>query len=67
MPRKPSGEFNQNQYINDFIKENYDKFNLKMPKGKKAIVAAHAAAKGKSMSAYINDLIDADLAGGVEE
>lgn len=61
MPRKPSGEFNQNQYINDFIKENYDKFNLKMPKGKKAIVAAHAAAEGKSMSAYINELIDRDL------
>lgn len=67
MPKKASGEFNQSKYINDFIKENYDKFNLKMPKGKKAIVAARAAEKGKSMSAYINDLIDADLEGGAEK
>ena len=31
MPRKASGEFNQNQYINDFIKEKYDRINLTVP------------------------------------
>lgn len=61
MPKKASGEFNQSQYINEFIKQNYDMFNLKMPKGKKAVVAERAAQKGQSISAYINELIDEDL------
>lgn len=61
MPRKPSGEFNQSQYINDFMKKNYDRINLTVPAGKKAVIAERAASKGKSTNAYINDLIDADL------
>ncbi len=36
MPRKPSGEFNQSQYINDFMKKNYDRINLTVPAGKKS-------------------------------
>lgn len=61
MPKKASGEFNQNQYINDFMKKNYDRINLTVPAGKKAIIAERAASKGKSTNAYINDLIDKDL------
>lgn len=61
MPRKASGEFNQNQYINDFIKEKYDRINLTVPAGKKAVIAARATEKGQSTNAYINALIDADL------
>lgn len=62
MPRKASGEFNQNRYINDFIKEKYDRINLTVSAGKKAVIAARAAEKGQSTNAYINGLIDRDLA-----
>lgn len=62
MPRKPSGEFNQSQYINDFMKKNYDRINLTVPAGKKAVIAAQAAGRGQSTNAYINELIDRDLA-----
>jgi hypothetical protein len=64
MSRKPSGEFNQNQYINDFIKEKYDRINLLVPAGKKAVIAKRAAEKEQSTNAYINALIDEDLKKG---
>jgi uncharacterized protein YgfB (UPF0149 family) len=64
MARKASGEFNQNQYINDYIKEKYDRINLTVPAGKKAIIADRAAAVGKSVNAYLNGLIDTDLENG---
>mgnify|MGYP000916637589 CR=1 FL=1 len=41
----------------------YDRFSLMLkPKGRKAEVQAYASAKGKSMNAYIVDLIDKDMA-----
>lgn len=61
MARKASGKFDQNQYINDYIKEKYDRINLTVPAGKKAIISDRAAAAGKSVNAYINGLIDSDL------
>ena len=61
MARKASGKSDQNQYINDYIKEKYDRINLTVPAGKKAIISDRAAAAGKSVNAYINGLIDSDL------
>lgn len=61
MPRKPSGDFDKSRYINGFIKEKYDRINLLVPSGKKAIIAARAAEKKQSINAYINALIDADI------
>lgn len=61
MPKKASGEFNQNQYINDFIKERYDRINLTVPAGMKATIKSWAAAEGKSVNEYINGLINEDL------
>ena len=56
------GEFNQSKYINDFVKQNYDRLNIQVPKGKKAVIEVHWKAKGyKSLNAYINDLIDKDM------
>ena len=54
-------KFNQNQYINQFIKEKYDRVNLTLPAGKKEVLRAAAAAKGQSMNEFINALIDAAL------
>ncbi len=53
--------FNQIEYMNQYNRTNYDRVNLTMPKGKKAIVKERAAALKKSVNEYINDLINEDL------
>lgn len=54
-------EFNQNQYINKYIKEKYDRINLTMKAGKKEEVKKMASKLNMSVNEYINHLIDADL------
>lgn len=54
-------EFNQNQYINKYIKEKYDRINLTMKAGKKEEVKKTASKLNMSVNEYINHLIDADL------
>lgn len=44
--------------VNKYMKENYDRVNLTMPKGKKDSVQAHAEARGESVNAFINRAID---------
>lgn len=46
---------------NEHIKQNYDRHNLTMPKGKKEKVGAAAAAAGQSVNEFINTAIDAAL------
>ena len=53
--------FNQVAYMNEYNRNNYDRVNLTMPKGKKAVVKERAKALNKSVNEYINDLINADL------
>jgi hypothetical protein len=48
-------------YKNQFIAEKYDRINLTVPKGDKERIHAYAASMGKSVNAYINDLIKADM------
>lgn len=40
------------------MKENYDRVNLTMPKGKKEKVSSYAQEHGKSLNGYINEAID---------
>ena len=54
-------EFNQTEYVNDFIRKKYDRINLLIPAGNKEIIKSRAAKKGKSVNQYLNDLIDDDL------
>ena len=44
--------------VNKYMKENYDRFNLTMPKGKKDMVQTHATQWGESVNAFINRAID---------
>lgn len=54
--------FNQSKYANDFAKENYDRLNIQVPKGQKKVIQAFAEEKGyKSLNAYVNALIQADM------
>lgn len=56
------GNFNQSKYVNEFAKQNYDRLNIQVPKGQKAVIEAHWKAKGyKSLNAYVNDLITQDM------
>ena len=61
MPRAKSGEFNQIAYQNEFNKKNYDRIEIKVPKGKKAVITEAAAAAGQSVSQYITQAIDSRM------
>lgn len=54
--------FNQVKYQNEFNKENYDRASINFPKGRKAVIEEHYKARGyKSLNAYVNALIEADM------
>lgn len=48
----------QQRAVNKYVKSNYDEVKLRMPKGKKDVIHAHAAQQGESVNAYINRAID---------
>ena len=48
----------QQRAVNKYVKNNYDEVKLRMPKGKKDVIQAHAAQQGESVNAYINRAID---------
>lgn len=58
MPRTKSGEFNQIAYQNEYNKMNYDRIEIKVPKGKKVVIKEAAKAAGQSVNEFINQAID---------
>lgn len=48
--------------VNKYVKNNYDRINVTMPKGKKETIQSHAEAQGQSVNAYINTAIDEKMA-----
>ena len=44
--------------VNKYMRENYDRVNLTMQKGKKDAIQIHAAQRGESVTAFINRAID---------
>ena len=58
MPRTKTGEFNQIAYQNEFNKRNYDRIEIKVQKGIKAVIKAAATAAGQSVSEFISQAID---------
>lgn len=53
--------FDKVQYDNNYQKEKYDRIIVNVPKGQRAIIQEHAKAKGKSMNAYILELLRRDI------
>lgn len=45
------------EYKNQWQKENCDRVNLTLPKGRKAELQAHAATRGESVNGFINRAI----------
>ena len=48
----------QQKAVNKYMKENYDRINLTVPKGKKEVVFTHAEARSESVNGFINRAID---------
>ena len=48
----------QQKAVNKYMKNNYDRINLVMPKGKKDIIKTAAENQGKSINGFINEAID---------
>lgn len=48
----------QQKAVHKYVKANYDRQELTMPKGKKEIIRSHAEQRGESVNAFINRAID---------
>lgn len=48
----------QQASVNKYVKANYDRINVTMPKGQKDILKAHAESRGESVNAFINRAIN---------
>ncbi|MCL2530777.1 MAG: Arc family DNA-binding protein [Oscillospiraceae bacterium] len=55
------------KYTAEYVKAHYDEFRVRMKKGKREQVQAHAAAHGESMNAFINRAIDEAMQRDKEE
>ena len=51
----------QQACVNKYVKNNYDRVNVTMPKGRKEEIKAHAESKGESVNGLINALLRADM------
>lgn len=47
----------QQRAVNKYMKENYDRVNLTLPRGMKDTIKAHAESQGESLNAFINRAI----------
>lgn len=47
----------QQKAVSKYMKENYDVYQIRMPKGRKAEIQAHAQAQGESVNGFINRVI----------
>ena len=48
----------QQKAVSKYMKENYDVYQIRMPKGRKDEIKAHAEAQGESVNGFINRAID---------
>lgn len=48
----------QQKAVNKYMRENYDRVNLTLPKGKKELIKAHAEAREESLNGFIARAID---------
>lgn len=44
--------------VNKYVKNNYDRVNVTMPKGRREVIKSAADAVGESVNAYINTAVD---------
>lgn len=47
--------------VDKYVRENYARLNVKIPKAQEAAVKAHASSKGQSVNGLVNALLRADM------
>ena len=47
----------QQKAVHKYVKANYDRMELTVPKGRKDLIKAHALAQGESVNSFINRAI----------
>lgn len=52
----------QQASVNRYVKANYDRINVTMPKGRKDMIKAHAETRGESLNAFVNRAINEAMA-----
>lgn len=52
----------QQASVNRYVKANYDRINVTMPKGRKDMIKAHAETRGESINAFVNRAINEAMA-----
>lgn len=52
----------QQKAVAKYMKENYDVYQMRMPKGKKDLIRSHAEDHGESLNGFINRAIDEAIA-----
>ena len=52
----------QQKAVNKYMKENYDRVNLILPRGKKTLLQEHVQKTEESVNAFINRAIDETIA-----
>ena len=57
-PREGGNMAGKTEYKNSWQKENLDRINLTVPKGKKDAIKAHAETQGESVNGFIGRAID---------
>lgn len=57
MPEETKVSKAQQKAVNKYVKNNYDRINVTLPKGEKDLIKAHAAGKGESVNAFISRAI----------
>lgn len=48
----------QQKAVSKYMKENYDVYQIRMPKGKKDVIKTHAETRGESVNGFIGRAID---------
>ncbi|MCD8085487.1 MAG: hypothetical protein LUF28_04035 [Clostridiales bacterium] len=59
----------QQKAVHKYVKANYDRMELTLPKGQKAVIKAHAQEMGESVNAFvgraISETMQRDAEGGI--
>jgi uncharacterized protein (DUF1778 family) len=48
----------QQRAVNKYMRENYDEIKVRVEKGQKDIIKAHAEARGESVNGFVNRAIE---------
>lgn len=51
----------QQRAVAKYMAANYDELKIRIPKGQKQVVEAHAKDKGESINSYVNTLLRTDI------